>query len=204
MEVSMRPLGCWTAALLVAVGLCLPAGVSAGQKKKSQVGQRAPDLKGDFGINGRPIRLADLKGKVVLLEFWATWSGPCISTFPHLQAWQKEYAEDGLEVLVVTSYFERGFDTVQGKTVAVTGLSIKDERTALENLATFYRVGFRVMTLPKDAWKVALRDYGVKNIPTTILIDRDGIVRMERVGCDEHCMEALRKEIRVLLKKDVP
>src|SRR5437879_5302075 len=83
---------------------------------KALIGKPAPDFKGEFSLNGKPTKLSDLKGKVVLLDFWAVWCGPCVSTFPHLREWHKEYKDKGLEILGVTTYFEKfAFDKKTGK-----------------------------------------------------------------------------------------
>lgn len=52
--------------------------------------------------NGRPLRLKDYKGKVVLLNFWATWCAPCRAEMPDLVLWQREYRNRGLQVIGVT------------------------------------------------------------------------------------------------------
>jgi thiol-disulfide isomerase/thioredoxin len=53
-------------------------------------------------ISGRTIRLRDYKGKVVLLNFWATWCAPCLAEIPELVQWQRRYAKDGLQVIGIT------------------------------------------------------------------------------------------------------
>jgi thiol-disulfide isomerase/thioredoxin len=53
-------------------------------------------------IAGRTIRLRDYKGKVVLLNFWATWCAPCLAEIPELVRWQRRYAKDGLQIIGLT------------------------------------------------------------------------------------------------------
>src|SRR5262249_55495959 len=116
--------------LLGSLGLVLALGTLtvtsvADDKKDDQkadpqqelVGKPAPDFPTpDFALNGKPASLAGLKGKVVLLVFWAVWCGPCIATFPHLRDWSKEYKDKGLEIVGVTPYYETfGFDKDAGK-----------------------------------------------------------------------------------------
>src|SRR2546426_8169567 len=104
------------AAALLAVCVLVGPGGAEDKKPQALVGKPAPEITGDFALNGKPVKLADLKGKVVLLDFWAVWCGPCIATFPHLREWNKDYKDKGLEVVGVTSYYGFGeFDKEAGK-----------------------------------------------------------------------------------------
>jgi len=67
----------------------------------SQEGKPAP-LLAMKDIEGRAVRLSDYKGKVVLLNFWATWCAPCRAEMPDLVKWQREYRKHGLQVIGVT------------------------------------------------------------------------------------------------------
>lgn len=99
-----------------------------------------------------PRTLQELRGKVVILEFWATWCGPCIAAIPHLNELQASFADrDDLAFLAVT-----------------------DEAPTLTN--TF--IGSRDMRAPigHDDDGKTFRVYGVRSIPRTIVIDREGIV----------------------------
>jgi thiol-disulfide isomerase/thioredoxin len=167
------------------------------------IGKPAPELTGDFSFNGMTPKLSDLKGKVVLVDFWAVWCGPCIATFPHLREWQKEYGKEGLEILGVTRYYEKyDFDKGTGKlkTAAGGGLNAGQEQAMLKDFVAHHKLEHRIMTMSKDEWnKVVNKDYRVTGIPTAVLIDRKGIVRMVRVGSGQANADALKAEIKKLL-----
>jgi thiol-disulfide isomerase/thioredoxin len=164
------------------------------------IGQKAPEVVGDFAINGKAGKLSDLKGKVVLLDFWAVWCGPCIQTFPHLRAWHKEYADQGLEVLGVTTYYQQfGFDKKTGKLTRAPKLEVPAERDMIRDFAEHHNLSHRLMLVPREGWTKATTDYEVEGIPTVALIDRQGVIRMVRVGSSPENAEALTNEIKKLL-----
>lgn len=104
-------------------------------------------------VNGKPLKLADFKGKVVVLDFWATWCPPCRAEIPGLVALQKKYADQGLSVIGV-SVDEGGPRVV---------------KPFMERFAINYPV---VMGNER-----VLADYGgISAIPTTFIIDREGKV----------------------------
>lgn len=162
----------------------------------------APNLNGTFSFNGKTKKLSDLKGKVVLLDFWAVWCGPCIKSFPHLRHLSETYKKDGLEVLGVTTYFNYHWDKNAGRASRANKIiSQKEENVMLEQFAKEHKLPYRVMAISKQGWQQASKDYGVRGIPTAVVIDRAGNVRMVRVGASEANAKALEDEIKRLLKK---
>jgi thiol-disulfide isomerase/thioredoxin len=168
------------------------------------IGKPAPEIAGDFALNGKPVKLADLKGKVVLLDFWAVWCGPCIRTFPHLKAWNQEYKDKGLEIVGVTLYNceagrNYGFDKATGKLTRAAKVSKEDEQELLKDFAQHHKLQHRLMAMSAADWNKVFKAYMGKGIPMAVVIDRQGNVRMVKVGSGEANAKALEGKIRELL-----
>ena len=195
-----------SAALLLALVAAAPA---ADDKKADKppathdalLGKPAPAGGTGFTLHGTPATLADLKGKVVLLDFWAVWCGPCVATFPHLRDWNTEYKKKGLEIVGVTTYYEGfDFDKKAGKlTRAKDKLSKDQEQTMLTDFAGHHKLGHRLVMVGRDEWGKVCKEYMVTGIPTVVLIDRKGVVRMVKVGSGDENAKALEKKIKELL-----
>lgn len=191
-------------ALLILVG---PPSLPAEEKEKgpeSLVGKPAPEIAGEFALNGKPVKLADLKGKVVMVDFWAVWCGPCIATFPHLRELNKEYKDKGLEIVGVTLYNgDRGrkyaFDKEKGKLTQGTSLTNKEEQTLLKDFAEFHKLDHRLQAMSADEWTKVCEKYGVSGIPTVVVIDRKGVVQLAKVGSGEGNAKAIEAKIKELL-----
>ena len=149
----------------------------------------APELAVRDWLGHEPVSLEELRGKVVLLDFWATWCGPCISTFPQLKSWHKKYSEKGLVIIGVTRYWGRGDDH------QMTQLQ---EYNFLQEFKKRYDLPYSFAIA--DNSETATR-YGVNAYPTTFLLDRRGMVRYIGIGSGIEESENTREMIEKLLKE---
>lgn len=169
--------------------------IASGKKLAALVGKDAAPLKVDAWVNGTPMTDADLKGKVVLLDFWAIWCGPCIATFPHLREWNEKYGEKGLVIVGLTNYYGFEWDQDAGRAVKAAGeVSHEQEHEMLKKFAAHHELKHR-FAVQTD--RSAAEYYEVSGIPHVVVIDQAGKVRMIRVGSGE----ANAKDIGDLLAK---
>jgi thiol-disulfide isomerase/thioredoxin len=150
----------------------------------------APELKIIEWIGQEPTALKNLRGKVVLLDFWATWCMPCIATFPRLRAWQKKYGGSDFLIIGVTKYYGRD------------GNKTMTPLQELEFLGEFKQkhklpYPFAVAEPGEDGMK-----YGINAYPTTVLLDRNGVVRYIGIGAGMEESANLEDMIKKLLKDD--
>ena len=114
-------------------------------------------------LEGRPVSLADFRGKVVLVNFWATWCVPCVREMPNLERLHQALVGEGLAVLAVSN--DRGGAAVVNPFLA---------RLDLQHLPVFLD--------PKGTLAQA---FALKSLPTTFIIGRDGRVLAGRIGPEE-------------------
>lgn len=151
-----------------------------------------PEITADEWIDRQPVKLAELRGRVVLLDFWATWCGPCRETLPRFQKWHESYKDKGLVVLGLTNFEGHA----EGKPLT--------RPQELEYLRDFKKrngltYGFAISDEEDND-----RNYTVSSIPTTFLLDRRGVVRFISIGSSEEEAAALNKMIKKLLDEPAP
>jgi peroxiredoxin len=136
----------------------------------------APDftLKSAEGGN---LRLAEQRGRVVLVNFWATWCGPCKVEMPHLNRLYEKYKSAGFVLL---------------------GINIDEDPRLATALATRLGLKFPVLF---DTDKAVSRRYALDSMPGTVLIDRDGKVRHVHRGYREGVEETYEAQVRALVKE---
>jgi thiol-disulfide isomerase/thioredoxin len=169
--------------------------------REQMIGQDAAPLSVESWVNGEPLTDSDLKGKVVLLDFWAVWCGPCIATFPHLIEWNEKYGDKGLVIIGLTNYYEFGWDEESGRAVPKPGTTPEEERAMLEKFAESYNLTHRFAIQDGDAMT---EFYQVSGIPQVVLIDQEGKVRMVRVGSGEQNAKDIGGLIAELLGDSAP
>ena len=141
-------------------------------------GSRAPAFS-TTTLQGKPLSLASLRGKVVLLDYWATWCGPCRMATPTLQALHKQFARQGLRVV---------------------GLSVDraDSVAQVKPFVKAFGMTYLVSASPALNGRAA-QAYHVRGIPSQYLIDKKGIVRWSQSGYSEGEGKELAVRIRELL-----
>jgi thiol-disulfide isomerase/thioredoxin len=168
------------------------------------VDKKAPDFQGDFALNGQPIKLSELQGKIVLLDFWALWCGPCIGSLPHLIELEDRYKSKGFEVvgvIVPRPDWDRsyGFDKKTGKFMAVEHFTLQSQRRTLQDFAEYHKINYLVLTLAANDANRVLHGYNVAGIPRQVLIDRNGIIKKTFSGGDPATAMMIEQEIKILL-----
>ena len=140
------------------------------------VGKAAPDFAAKSD-SGRNVRLSELRGQVVLVNFWASWCSPCRQELPLLSKLYTQYRGAGFTLL---------------------GVNVDDNRKDAESMLK--RLGLKFPTL-FDGSKNVAKLYGVDTMPATLVIDRDGRVRYVHRGYYEGYERKYEQQIRELLKE---
>ena len=147
--------------LAILVGGCTPASPSSNQTANITEGVAIGNRAIDFQLpklDGTIVKLSDYRGKPVLLNFWATWCGPCRFEVPFLEQINASYSSKGLIMLAV---------------------DIGENATTIQNFMTSLNVSLPVLM---DANSTVAKTYGLLNIPTTFMVDKDGIIRFKQIG----------------------
>lgn len=162
--------------LSAAVAAPLLAGLPTAARASIAPGGPAPDFTLRRG-DGQNLRLAEQRGRVVMVNFWATWCAPCRQEMPHLERLHAKYRNTGFVLL---------------------GVSIDDDPKQAVEVAQRLGVSFPILL---DVDKQVSRRYDLRTMPSTVLIDRDGQVRHVHRGYREGFEITYDQQVRALLKE---
>ncbi|MEM8500049.1 MAG: TlpA disulfide reductase family protein [Pseudomonadota bacterium] len=157
--------------LLVATSFLVASNLNAGE-----LNQVAPDfvLKSN---NGQNIRLSDLRGEVVLLNFWATWCGPCRQEMPLLDDLHSRYKDMGFKVI---------------------GVNVENTPSKADAMLAKNPVSFPILY---DTQSVVSKLYNVDAMPTTVVVDRDGNMRHLHRGFKPGYEDAYAAQVKQLFRE---
>lgn len=168
-----------------------PAKSAVASASSDLIGKPAPELNFTWATTANLKKLSSLKGKVVLVDFWATWCGPCIASFPHMRELVEHYKGSEVVALGVTS--------IQGKVSNLEGGPVDTQGDPAKEIALLPEF----MKQKEMTWTVAVSEenvfnpeYGVKGIPSLAIIAPDGTVRHI-----EHPMKVTNEMIDAILKE---
>ncbi len=156
-----------TILLLLLIPVLAPAG---------PVGNTAPDFT-LTDLNGKTIALQQLKGKVVVLDFWAPWCDQCREGMPAIDTLFKKYT---------------------GKGLVIIGVDIDSSENLLKDFLQKVPVTF---TIAMDGKGVMRRAYRFRSLPTAFIIGKDGVIRYMHLGYSTDFLQVFEKEIVELLKQ---
>ncbi|MCG2583759.1 TlpA disulfide reductase family protein [Massilia sp. TS11] len=138
-----------------------------------QPGAAAPNL--ELAADSGPFQLEAYRGKLVYLDFWASWCGPCKQSFPWMNAMQAKYADKGLVVVAV---------------------NVDTARADAERFLKAVPAQFKIAYDPKGQ---AAQQYAIKGMPSSILIGRDGKVLSVHAGFNPGAREQLERALEAAL-----
>ena len=160
----------WSKGVLIVIALIISMNVQA-----LSIGQKAPDFTLKY-MQGKNLNLTEQRGSIILLNFWASWCGPCRKEMPVLQKLQDKYQDLG---------------------VAIWGINVEQENQAGRDFLKDVKVDFPIFFDPSNTLS---ENYQVEAMPTTVVIDRSGVVRYifrgYKAGYEKKYAKAIKKLIR--------
>ena len=149
------------------------AGCSSSSTQGVEVGDLAPDFQLQ-NLDGQTISLGNLRGKPVLINFWATWCPPCRSEMPYIQEIYEEWSDKGLVVLAI---------------------NLGESSSKAEEFRQNHNLSFTVLL---DAKQDVAQRYNIQYIPTTFFLDKDGIIQDKVIGAFQNKTQIENKLSKIM------
>jgi thiol-disulfide isomerase/thioredoxin len=127
-------------------------------------------------LDGTKFQLSSMAGKVVILDFWASWCGPCRMSLPMVKKIADDFANEPVEFLAI---------------------NLGEENQVVRGMAASLGIAEHAAS---DAKEITKSSYQISALPTTILIDRQGVIREVFVGANEETIKRMRIRISELLE----
>lgn len=172
-------LGATLASALVACGGGSGGGAASGNADGSLVGKAAPDFKAETVSGSGPMTVKEANGKVTIVDFWATYCGPCKKSFPKYQELVDQFGGD----------------------LAVLAVSVDEKDTEKAKLEEFVKAADVKFAVVWDKEHSAADAYKPPKMPTAFIIDKGGVVRHIHAGYGEGEEEKIADEIKALIEK---
>jgi thiol-disulfide isomerase/thioredoxin len=162
---------------LLVMGMSARVGAQQGKWVAENTAPPALALK---DMNGRELNLSAFKGKVVVLNFWATWCGPCVAEMPSLQTLSRRYADKSLVVL---------------------GVNYHESTEKVKSFQRRYNIDF---PLARDPWQEASAAWNVRILPESFVVDAEGKLRYRVTGEVDWASAEVAERLRPLLAAPKP
>jgi peroxiredoxin len=143
--------------LILAIAMVACSGVGAGASRGINVGNRAPDFTLE-DLDGSEVSLQDHRGKVVLINFWATWCPPCRDEIPDIEAAFKARQDDGFVVL---------------------GVNVEEAREIVIPFVDAFEMSYPVLL---DESGRLLQSYRAIGLPMSVIVDQEGVIQARHIG----------------------
>ena len=158
--------------LMLVMGLlmtgCSSPPVTSGSTQAPEAGKLAPDFQLS-NLKGQSVALSDFRGRPVLINFWASWCGPCRTEMPYIQQVFEEWSDRGLVIL---------------------SIDIGESLSTVEDFMQSYNLSFPVLL---DVNKTVSLKYNVRYIPTSFFVDEGGIIKAVKIGAFSSTAEIERE-----------
>ena len=160
-------------------GLVTGCSSSPAPAQVPQIGGLAPDFQ-LLNLDGQVVALSGLRGRPVMLNFWATWCGPCQAEMPFIQEVfeEEEWSDEGLVILTV---------------------NVGEDLDRVTRFMESHSFSFPVLL---DIKQSVARDYNIRGIPTTFFIDEDGIIQDMKIGAFSGKAEIERRLINSIVSNE--